>query len=76
VEKISSEWMIPKIMQILVEAPEVYEATAFFAEVGDWLVYKLTGNYVKSNVTAGFKSLWSASEGYPNEDFFRYCIQN
>lgn len=25
--KISSEWMIPKIMQILEEAPEIYERT-------------------------------------------------
>lgn len=68
--KISSEWMIPKIMQVLDEAPEVYDAASCFIEVGDWLVYKLTNRLMKSNVMAGYKSLWSASEGYPNEDFF------
>ncbi len=68
--KISSEWMIPKIMQIVEEAPEVYEAAKCFAEIGDWLVYKLSGNLVKSNVTVGYKSLWNALDGYPSEEFF------
>jgi L-ribulokinase len=68
--KISSEWMIPKIMQIADEAPEVYDATACFLEVGDWLVYKLTHNLIKSNVMTGYKSLWSVSEGYPDASFF------
>lgn len=68
--KISSEWMIPKIMQIAAEAPEVYNATTCFVEVGDWLVYKLTNRLMKSNVMAGYKSIWNKTEGYPNEDFF------
>jgi L-ribulokinase len=70
--KISSEWMIPKIMQIVVEAPEVYDAAKCFAEIGDWLIFKLTGNLVKSNVTVGYKSLWNAVDGYPSEDFFAH----
>ncbi|HBE79320.1 MAG TPA: ribulokinase [Firmicutes bacterium] len=69
--KISSEWMLPKIMQVLDEAPEVYDAAARFMEVGDWLVYKLTDNLVKSNVMTGYKALWSVSEGYPDAGFFR-----
>ena len=68
--KISSEWMIPKIMQICEEAPEVYAAASRFVEIGDWLVYKLCGRLVKSNVMAGFKCMWSSSEGYPREEFF------
>ena len=36
--KISSEWMLPKIWQILEEAPEVYESTDRFIEAGDWII--------------------------------------
>jgi L-ribulokinase len=67
---ISSEWMIPKIMQIAGESPEVYGAACHFAEVGDWLTARLTGRLVKSNVMAGYKSLWSSKDGYPAESFF------
>ncbi|HBF38986.1 MAG TPA: ribulokinase [Firmicutes bacterium] len=68
--KISSEWMIPKIMQIVEEAPEVYDAAAYFLEVGDWLVSKLTNHLVKSNVMTGYKAIWSQPEGYPDASFF------
>ncbi len=67
---ISSEWLIPKIMQVAEEAPAVYDAAAHFAEVGDWLTARLTGNLVKSNAMAGYKSLWSKTDGYPDSKFF------
>ena len=35
--KISSEWMFPKILQILRESPDVYEHTARFMEAADLL---------------------------------------
>ncbi|MCI1210015.1 MAG: ribulokinase [Treponema sp.] len=68
--KISSEWMIPKIMQIAAESPDIYNATKCFSEIADWLVYKLCGKFIKSNVMAGYKALWNEQEGYPNSDFF------
>ena len=34
--KISSEWMLPKIMQIAEEAKEVYNSAERFMEAGDW----------------------------------------
>ena len=69
--KISSEWLIPKIMQILDEAPEIYEAADKFMEATDWIILKLTGNERRNSCTAGYKAIWSKREGYPPNEFFK-----
>lgn len=68
--KISSEWMIPKVMQIAEEAPHIYEAADRIIEAADWIVYQLCGSLKRSNCTAGYKAIWSEKAGYPSEDFF------
>lgn len=40
-------------------------------EGGDWIVWQLTGVLRKNTCAAGYKGTWSASEGYPSEDFFK-----
>ncbi len=69
--KISSEWMIPKIMQILDEAPEIYNAADRFMEAADWMSLMLTGNERRNSCTAGYKAIWSKREGYPSKEFFK-----
>ncbi|MDG0814321.1 ribulokinase [Cohnella rhizosphaerae] len=69
--KISSEWMVAKVWQILNEAPEVYEATDLFTEATDWVISQLTGEFVRNSCTAGYKSIWHKQEGYPSPDFFK-----
>ncbi|MFA6948012.1 MAG: FGGY family carbohydrate kinase, partial [Eubacteriales bacterium] len=69
--KISSEWMIPKLWQILDEAPDVYRDTAYFIEAGDWLVWQLCGVQTRSSCTAGYKAMWSKKDGYPSKEFFK-----
>jgi len=69
--KISSEWMIAKIWQILDEAPEVYEAADQFLEATDWVIFRMTGNIVRNSCTAGYKSIWHKREGYPSREFFK-----
>lgn len=69
--KISSEWMIPKIWQILNEAPEIYDQTDFFIEAADWVIWQLTGVQTRNSCTAGYKALWHKQNGYPQKDFFR-----
>lgn len=69
--KISSEWLIPKIWQILDEAPEVYDAADKFIEAADWIVLMLTGEEKRNSCTAGYKAIWHKREGYPSKDFFR-----
>lgn len=69
--KISSEWMIAKIWQILNEAPDIYEKTDQFLEATDWVTAKLTGQVAKNSCTAGYKAIWHKQKGYPNEAFFK-----
>ena len=69
--KISSEWMIPKIMQILREDPEVFDHADRFMEASDWVVMQMTGVETRSSCGAGYKAVWSKRQGYPAQDFFR-----
>jgi L-ribulokinase len=68
--KISSEWMFPKILQVLKEAPELYEETDLFLEAGDWITSKLTDHLVRSSCTSGYKAMWNHERGYPGKSYF------
>jgi L-ribulokinase len=69
--KISSEWFFPKVWQTLNEAPEVYAAADRFIEGADWIIWQMTGNETRNNCTAGYKAIWSASDGFPSKDFLK-----
>ncbi|MBT2757370.1 ribulokinase [Mesobacillus foraminis] len=69
--KISSEWMIPKVWQILNEAPEIYEAADQIVEATDWVTSQLTGDLKRNSCTAGYKAIWNKQEGYPSKEFFK-----
>lgn len=68
--KISSEWFFPKSLQILNEAPEIYEAADRLIEAADWIVWQLTGVETRNSCTAGYKAIWSKEDGFPSPDFF------
>jgi len=42
---VSSEWMFPKIYEVLDKAPAVYAAADNFAEAGDYITALLTGSF-------------------------------
>jgi L-ribulokinase len=69
--KISSEWALPKLLQILKEAPDVYRATDRFIEAGDWIVWQLTGRERRGTCAAGYKALWNPKDGYPSVSFLK-----
>jgi len=69
--KISSEWMLPKIMQILDEAPEIYAQADRFIEATDWVTMMLCGEEKRNSCTAGYKALWHKQKGYPSKEFFK-----
>lgn len=69
--KISSEWVFPKIWQVLDEAPDIYEATDKFIEAADWIIWQLTGNETRNSCTAGYKAIWNKRSGYPSNGFFK-----
>jgi L-ribulokinase len=68
--RISSEWFFPKALQILDEAPEVYERADRLIEAADWVVWQLTGVETRNSCTAGYKAIWSKREGFPPSAFF------
>lgn len=68
---ISCEWMLPKVYETLNKAPEVFNEAHFFVDAGDWIVFKLTGNWARSATFAGYKGLWSKEEGYPSKSFLK-----
>ena len=69
--KISSEWVFPKLMQILDEAPEIYEKMDRFMEATDWVTMMLCGKERRNSCTAGYKALWHKKDGYPSKEFFK-----
>lgn len=69
--KISSEWAIPKIWQVLDEAPEIYDATDRYIEAADWIIWQLCGKETRNSCTAGYKEIWNKKNGFPSDDFFK-----
>ncbi len=69
--KISSEWLVPKVWQILNEAPHIYDEADKFVEAADWIVWMLCGEEKRNSCTAGYKALWHKKEGYPTKDFYK-----
>lgn len=69
--KISSEWAIPKLMQICDESPEIYNAMDRWIEAADWIVWMMTGVETRNSCTAGYKAIWNKRKGYPSKEFFK-----
>ncbi len=67
--KISSEWLIPKALQMLEEDPELYAAAACIVEGADWVVWQLTGALARNACAAGYKGTWHKADGYLPPDF-------
>jgi L-ribulokinase len=65
---ISSEWEFAKGLQLLEDDPEVYRAMDRWVEAADWIVWQLTGEYVRNACTAGYKGIYQDGR-YPSEDF-------
>jgi L-ribulokinase len=68
--KISSEWFFSKTLQILAEAPEIYQSADRLLEAADWVVWQLTGVETRNSCTAGYKAMWSKREGFPPDEYF------
>jgi L-ribulokinase len=68
--KYSSEWFFSKLLQVLNDAPEIYDATERFIESADWIVWQLTGEEKRNTCTAGYKAMWVKGKGFPSPNFF------
>jgi L-ribulokinase len=65
---ISSEWEFAKGLQLLEEAPQVYERMDHWVEAADWIVWQLAGVYVRNACTAGYKGIYQDGS-YPSREF-------
>ncbi|WP_198420994.1 ribulokinase [Cryobacterium sp. TMT1-2-2] len=65
---ISSEWEFAKGLQLLEEDPELYNRMDHWVEAADWIVWQLTGRYLRNACTAGYKGILQDGE-YPSEAF-------
>src|SRR5262245_47181553 len=65
---ISSEWEFAKGLQLLEEDPEIYQRMDHFVEAADWIVWQLTGRYVRNACSAGYKGIYQDGH-YPDREF-------
>lgn len=60
----------PKLLQLLEEAPQVYNAMDLYVEAADWVVWRLTGRFFRSANCLGFKAFYDLKAGFPDRSFF------
>jgi len=68
---VSSEWYHSKTLQILNDAPEIFNAADKIIEASDWLVWQISGALKRNACAAGYKGLWVKGLGFPSNDFLR-----
>ena len=68
--QISSEWELAKGLQLLEEAPEIYNRMYKFVEAADWIIWQLCGTYVRNACTAGYKGNLQDGQ-YPSREYFK-----
>lgn len=68
--RISSEFMFPKILEILHKTPAIYQEADGFVELADWITWHLTGQKKRSCSIAAVASFWDEIHGYPSKEYF------
>jgi L-ribulokinase len=72
--KYSSEWFFSKLLQVVNDSPEIYDACERWIESADWIIWQLTGRECRCWCTAGYKAMWVYPYGsgwaYPSQEFF------
>ena len=65
---LSSEMLMPKVLETLERAPQVYRAADVFCNVLDWLTWRLTGVLTFSAGDSGYKRMYQ-DRTYPSRDY-------
>ena len=68
--RISSEWYFPKLIELWLEDREIYQAAYGFIEATDWIVWYMSGTERRQTCTAGYKAMWSPTDGLPSPEYF------
>lgn len=67
--EMSSEWTIPKLLEIRENDPEVYVQMAYAFDLCDFLTLMLTDKLTRGIGSVSFKSNWVDGEGYPSAEY-------
>ena len=65
---VNAEWMLPKLLQLLEEAPDVYDDMAHYIEAMDWIIWRLTGRQTRSAACLGYKAMYCGV--FPSREYF------
>jgi L-ribulokinase len=68
--RVNAEWFFPKVWEMVDDSSSIYSAADRIIEASDWIVWQLTNVETRNLCAAGYKALWSKSEGFPLETFF------
>lgn len=66
---VSSEWALPKLLEMKQEDPEVYEQMDLAFDLCEFLTYRLTGTIKRSAGSMCYKGLWSEDLGFPSDKY-------
>ena len=66
---VSSEWTLPKLLEIRDTDPEVYGQIDLAFDLCEYLTYRLTGQLVRSSGSMCYKGLWASDLAFPADDF-------
>ena len=66
--RISSEWAFAKALQLLEEDPDIYRRTELWVEAADWIVWQLTGEFVRGACVTGYKAIYQDGH-FPSAEY-------
>jgi L-ribulokinase len=62
---LSGEWFLAKAIELETDAPGVFALADRFIEAGDWLVWQLAGQELRSGDFAAYKAQYDPAHGFP-----------
>ena len=66
--RLSSEWELAKGLELFEKDREIYDRADLLVEAADWIVWKLSGTYVRNTCSTGYKAV-RQDGAYPSEDY-------
>ncbi|MDO5329067.1 MAG: ribulokinase [Coriobacteriia bacterium] len=66
--KVNCEWALPKLLETYELAPELWQDTYRFCDLGEWITRMLTGKFTSSLYSLGFKCMWTPEYGKPTKE--------
>ena len=66
---VSPAFMLAKALELLEEAPHIYQEADLLVEESDWLAWQLTGTFRRNAFSAGYLAYIHGKEGPPSREY-------